>query len=232
MAQIGYGYGSEFQLLRFLGHHRHELENRISDTIKEYGNFNWLDFGYADQRVTISGDKEIKALNFLESLIPQKAFQEIINEYHSYAINKIDEWQNWDAIFVLNECVYLVEAKAHVSEISDDKIHGGKSGSSILRYFRDQLPTLNVNEDWLKEYYQLANRLATTALLNKHGVKAKTLYIYFENGFNKRRKSSENATKADYEQALRIEMNTLGITESDVDNLLAPPIFINANPMQ
>ena len=29
MAQIGYGYGSEFHLMRFLGHHRNLLENEI-----------------------------------------------------------------------------------------------------------------------------------------------------------------------------------------------------------
>ena len=30
MAQIGFGYGSEYQLLRYLGHHRQELEEIIS----------------------------------------------------------------------------------------------------------------------------------------------------------------------------------------------------------
>ena len=33
MAQIGYGYGSEFQLLRFLGHHRNLLEEAIRKAI-------------------------------------------------------------------------------------------------------------------------------------------------------------------------------------------------------
>ena len=29
MAEMGLGYGSEFQLLRFLGHHRNELDRLI-----------------------------------------------------------------------------------------------------------------------------------------------------------------------------------------------------------
>jgi len=32
MAEMGLGYGSEFQLLRFLGHHRDELNNLIHES--------------------------------------------------------------------------------------------------------------------------------------------------------------------------------------------------------
>lgn len=43
MAQIGYGYGSEFQLLRFLGHHRNVLEEAIRKVIGDSdGSFYWL----------------------------------------------------------------------------------------------------------------------------------------------------------------------------------------------
>ena len=61
MAQIGYGYGSEYQLLRFLGHHRRELEQIISKQIGE-GTFEWEDFDYADPKTVISGDKELMGL--------------------------------------------------------------------------------------------------------------------------------------------------------------------------
>ena len=33
MAEIGYGYGSEYQLMRFLGHHREELDKTIKEHI-------------------------------------------------------------------------------------------------------------------------------------------------------------------------------------------------------
>lgn len=43
MAQIGYGYGSEIQLLRFLGHHRNVLEEAIRKVIGDSdGSFYWL----------------------------------------------------------------------------------------------------------------------------------------------------------------------------------------------
>lgn len=47
MAQIGFGYGSEYQLLRYLGHHRQELEEIISKQIGE-GKFEWEDFKYSE----------------------------------------------------------------------------------------------------------------------------------------------------------------------------------------
>ena len=231
-AQIGHGYGSEFQLLRFLGHHRHELESIISNTIGEDGVYNWLDFGYVDQREVKSGDREIVALNFLRELIPEQKYNEVIAKYHSYNIGNSDSWQNWDAVFVLNGCIYFVEAKAHVEEMSGNKTgNGGGSKDAIMKYFTEQLPQCNITEEWLKEYYQLANRLATTALLNNHGVKARTLYIYFENGYNDP-DEPKNAVKSDYLEAIEKEYQALGITESEVSQLLAPPVFINANPTQ
>ena len=39
MAQIGYGYGSEFQLLRFMGRHRKKLKEIIVKTIGEEEEF-------------------------------------------------------------------------------------------------------------------------------------------------------------------------------------------------
>ena len=38
MAEMGLGYGSEFQLLRFLGHHRDELNELIHESIGMSGN--------------------------------------------------------------------------------------------------------------------------------------------------------------------------------------------------
>jgi hypothetical protein len=41
MAQMGLGYGSEYQLLRFLGHHREELEGIILRSAYE---LKWLNY--------------------------------------------------------------------------------------------------------------------------------------------------------------------------------------------
>ena len=183
MAQIGYGYGSEYQLLRFLGHHRRKLEELISEQIGK-GTFEWEDFEFANPKNVISEDKELTGLDFLKVLYPTQ-YEKVEAEYKTYIKKK--DWQNWDAVFTHNGILYLVEAKAHISELSSGKEeHGDSSKELILDYFKAQLPNLPVSRVWLQEYYQLANRLATSALLNKHGIKTKILYIYFVDGYRKR----------------------------------------------
>lgn len=231
MAQIGHGYGSEFQLLRFMGRHRKKLEEIISAAIGETGVYNWEDFGYSSPDDSIACDSELKGLSFLKD---NPHYKNVFEDYKYYIPqNKWYSWQNWDAVFTLNGVIYLVEAKAHVDEMSDKKNHGN---ASILQYMKDMLPQLPVSEVWLQSYYQLANRLATTALLQKHGVKAKTLCIYFVNGYRKRideeRKLKEvenkNTTVEEFKIAISKELSELGITEKMVSDLLTPPVFIDA----
>lgn len=238
MAQIGYCYGSEYQLLRFLGHHRHQLEKEIMNVLNESGEFNWLDFDYADSMKVLSGDSEKKGIGFLKEILPSETFDKIYKEYSSYQINRCDSWQNWDAIFTLNNTLYLVEAKAHVEELSSGhKKHGGESHKEILRYIKEQLQDSPVSEDWLCDYYQLANRLATTSLINKY-TPAKMLYLYFTNGYSRRVVMKQgniveiqnlNASRQNFEKAIRNEMETLGISEKDFKNLVIP-VFIDASP--
>lgn len=242
MAQMGCGYGSEYQLLRFLGHHRVLFEKEICKQASLSGTFHWLDFDFASNASSISGDAEITGLGFLKTIpfIQNDSYKKIIKNYKSYKIGKPSTWQYWDAIFTLDKTIYLVEAKAHVEEIPDPKPHGGKSQKMILNYMKDMLPNLSISEKWLGEYYQMANRLATTAFLNKWGIKAKTMYIYFLNGFDKRiierRRikfiENKDASKEDFKNAIKIEMNTLGLSHDSVKDLLMPPVFIDANPLK
>lgn len=243
MAQIGYGYGSEYQLLRFLGHHRNDLEESITRVIGE-GKFFWMDFNYANPKKVISGDQELSGLTFLENFFPNK-YSSIKAVYETYKINNRNHWQSWDAVFIHNDTLYLVEAKAHVSELcSGKKEHGDNSKDEILRYFKEQLPNLPVTRVWLGDYYQLANRLATAALLNKQGVKTKILYIYFVNGYRKRvvekindtkerifETLNMNATKEQFEEAINKEMSALGIDKDSVSDILAPSVFVDAEPI-
>ena len=37
MAEMGLGYGSEYQLMRFLGHHRDDLDKMIQNAIGQTG---------------------------------------------------------------------------------------------------------------------------------------------------------------------------------------------------
>lgn len=242
MAQIGYGYGSEWQLLRFLGHHRDALNNAITEQTGIKGHFHWLDFGFADRRKSISGDEERKGISFLKDIefIDNTLYQEIETEYKSYKIGNIDNWQSWDAILVVDKAIYLIEAKAHAAELSSGKkIHGGDSSDEILQYMKKQLPAFPVSEEWMKEYYQLANRLATTALLNKHlnkaGIMVKTMGLYFVNGYEKRvlegeklyKTINKDASKEDFTDAIAKELETLNMTNFDLGNLLTEPVFID-----
>lgn len=237
MAQIGYGYGSEFQLLRFLGHHRNQLEKSISEIIGD-GDFHWLDFGFADPMVSISGDKELMGISFLREYFEnQTAFEQMMAEYKSYGIGKIFSWQNWDAVFFHEGTLYLVEAKAHVSELKSSCGASERSKSAILRFMKCQLSNCPVDDTWLTGSYQLANRLATAALISKY-MPAKVLYIFFENGYRVRinegisvmQFSNYSASRTEFEQAFENEMKNLGITLEQVKDFLAPAVYINAEP--
>lgn len=232
MAEIGYGYGSEFQLMRFLGHHREELDKTIKEQIGVNGDIHWLDFGYTKQ--SISGDLENKGLAFISRIpfVSKEQLSSIINEYHTYKINKIDNWQSWDAIFYIEDCIYLVEAKAHIEELKSPGENAGKSKGEVLRFMQEQLPNLPVSEVWLKDYYQLANRLATTALIRKHNVNAKTMCLFFENGYTDKyfKRGDKNNSKEEFEDAIREEMKALRVDPNMIKDLLTKHVFINASP--
>ena len=66
MAEMGLGYGSEFQLLRFLGHHRDELNELIHESTGMSGAIHWKDFGYDDNKMC--GDRELKGIECFKTL--------------------------------------------------------------------------------------------------------------------------------------------------------------------
>ena len=69
MAEIGYGYGREWHLMRFMARHRKCLERAICEKLDdEESKFVWLDFDFANKTdSSITGDVEIKGLSFLQS---------------------------------------------------------------------------------------------------------------------------------------------------------------------
>lgn len=228
MAQIGKGYGSEWHLLRFLGHHRHLLENEIKSQL-DIGDcvFNWLDFDFGDRERVVSGDKELTGLGFLRE---QGSFPEYPTGWSST--------QSWDAVVYINNTLYLVEAKAHTSEIYDkENNHGGKSRPVILDFMSKQIAdfgcNVNVQEStWLGDYYQMANRLAVAAYLSNKNIPTKVLYIYFEDGYYMDDENDRGATKEDFLKEIAKEKETLGIDkDSNIKELLSE-VFINANPFK
>ena len=59
MGHLGYGYGSEFQLLRFMGRHRNFLDDEIKKQINIVGDIKWLDFEFTDLRNSLIGDNNL-----------------------------------------------------------------------------------------------------------------------------------------------------------------------------
>lgn len=242
MVQIGHGYGSEWQLLRFLGHHRDLLESEITKQLKlsNGSHFKWLDFEFGDRTKSISGDEEIKGLNFLKKLVFLKNITSMPIPFDEYPSG----WQNsqsWDAIVIINDTVYLVEAKAHIDEISvNEENNGGKSQEQIFSFMSEQLKAFGCTADikkekWLGKYYQMANRLAVAAYLNNKGIPTKVLYIYFENGYYKRGLDGKepiikDANRQKFENEIKTEKDELGIANDKKINELLCEVFINANP--
>lgn len=235
MAEIGYGYGSEWHLMRFMARHRKQLEKAIRQIVNEKkGEFNWLDFEFSkNPKKPITGDIEIHGLQFLEELIDdEKIIQDILKEYKKTGINKINTWQSWDAVFELNNIIYLVEAKAHIEEMKDNDIdkHGGDSKQEIENFIFENLKQQNVSikkEKCLGLYYQLANRLATVAFLKNKGLEARCLYIYFLNGYVKENDNKSVVSLKSYQDEIHNEIVDLGLNQDELKHLLYH-VFIDA----
>lgn len=183
MGSIGYGYGSECHLLRYMGRHRRMLDDRLLGEIRSSGAIEWQDFGFDEGQPW--PDSEPKGLDFL-----QDAFPDVVNSWKK-------EWPqtgsppNWDAIAwhvtpdgKSRECL-LIEAKANLQEIRNPKGCGAKAGShgrsQIEEFFNKAKGTLGITDcgDWMGAYYQYANRVALLEFLNRHGVPSRLVYIYF-----------------------------------------------------
>lgn len=239
MAKIGYGYGSEFQLLRFMGRHRLLLEEIIKKSINVDGTIKWLDFEFKDLDNDFVGDKELAGVDFLNQLsfVTDETIKEINREIDNYEVRPMVSRQSWDALFTIDDTLYIVEAKAHYDEMLT-KDYERASNEKILAFMKAMLPEINVTEEWLKDYYQLANRLAFSALLSKHGVKTKTMCLFFENGYQRkaiinnelRVLTDKDTSRQQFEDAMEKEMKTLGITHKNIYDIMTPSVFVDANP--
>ena len=107
MADMALGYGSEYQLFRFLGHHRNFLNKKISEVIPQKGELYWLDYPSNYERLSLDG--ELKDVECFEN-------QEITELWENYWPQSGNS-QCWDGIFKIYETWYFVEAKAHASEV-------------------------------------------------------------------------------------------------------------------
>jgi hypothetical protein len=176
MAEMGYGYGSECHLLRYLGRHRSLLDSQIlevtgADTIA------WRDHPFDSGKTWLDG--ELKGLEFLApddsirakwaAIWPQRGNQPNWDAVARLATNGATEW-------------LLVEAKANVEELrSSCKASPIGGRSMIVQALATTKSALGVHEDrdWLDGYYQYCNRMTVLEFLNRNSLPARLLFIYF-----------------------------------------------------
>ena len=226
MGGLGYGYGSEFHLLRFMGRHRDELDRRVLATVGGRS-IDWLDFGFEAKRTW--PDAEIKGLDFLQpndpALIAWKKWWPQGRGIH-----------NWDAVGQVRlggaREWLLVEAKANVGELfSKCGATSPTNRPKIERACAETKKALGVpqDRDWLNGYYQFCNRVAVLHFLNQHGIPAHLLHPYFLGD----RGDSNRTCPADEEgwhQALRTQEEHVGLPvghklEARMHNLFLPIVL-------
>jgi hypothetical protein len=174
MGKIGYGYGSEWQLMWYLARHRADLSRAVASE-SGLDDVAWQDFPQANAERC---DSEWKGVGFLRS-------NEIEAEWSKRWPSRGNP-PNWDAVgrglLHGKSCWLLVEAKAHTAEVRSDCSAVEQGGLDLIqRTLHSTKVTLSVNldRDWLRGYYQHCNRLAVLQFLRETGVPAKLIFLYF-----------------------------------------------------
>ena len=231
MAEMGLGYGSEYQLLRYLGHHRNELNTIIKENTRLNGEIIWLDFPKDNNPFSLDG--EYVVLDFLEDkmlddVINQSDIQKLLLGWKEYW-SAVGRQPNWDGIILHKKEnqveLVIVEAKAHLKEIESRT--KSDSNQKIQTAILETQKNLNIsNSNWFGKYYQLANRFALVNYLHNNNIRklnASLLYIYFLNGYEKRQlKDKKKITienksvkkRVEWEKVINEEYFDLGINDT------------------
>lgn len=213
---MGLGYGSEYQLMRFLGHHRDGLDMLIQNATGQMGDVKWLDFPYDDER--LSGDGEWKGIDCFKKL---ENYSEIEARWKKFWPQR-GTAMNWDGIFTIGNTWFFVEAKAHEDEVYQHCSASDKSRDIINNAFDKTIKWLEAKPKtkWIEtNCYQLANRLAFLYFCHQCGIKARLLYVGFVKGF--RRKKDEVQSADVWMNIWEKELNTLGLDINDMSSYIS-----------
>jgi hypothetical protein len=194
MGTIGYTYGSEWHLLRYLGYHRHELNRRIEETIPGCKLIDWQDFHFREQAVPVLLPPVILEPRVLDAertgidFLPPELRQHVSPEWRPFfpeGNTGGQDPQNWDAVAeaeVDGEPYWLiVEAKGHLGELRS-RCQAGRDSLALIQKAFEQVKA-GWNDQpivtWLDRYYQFCNRVAFLHFLTRNSIRAKLLFIYF-----------------------------------------------------
>ena len=234
MAEMALGYGSEYQLLRYLGHHRNFLDSKIKEATKSDSPIEWMDYPVSTKRHSLDGEYEgIEFFGHYKDTQGKVKF--IQDEWVKFWPQKGSS-QNWDGIFWQDNILYLVEAKAHLDEMKSPKGTGAKGNgrNKIIDAFYLTCKDKELADKWAdSRYYQLANRLAFAYFCNSIiKINAKLCYIYFINGFKNgyiQERNCNVGSAAVFKQAIEKEYEELQINQNEeLKKYILDPIFIDA----
>ena len=215
MAEMALGYGSEYQLLRYLGHHRMFLNNQIKTAICNDLPIYWYDYPNDFQRDSLDG--EWSGINFLSD---REDFETIKSQWKQFWPTSGNA-QSWDGIFEQDGVLYLVEAKAHIKEMeSRCQASAEESKKKIYEAFLKTTGSEEQAKIWIESnHYQLANRIAFLHFCNMIGLKAKLCYIMFVNGYLAN--ATKNVTSVDsFKKAWNEECEVLKLSQNQLQNIV------------
>lgn len=226
MSKIGYGYGSEWHLMRYLAYHRNFLKKTIIDKTG-IRHFEFVDHRFSQSPKILEDDIELAGIDFIDE-------EDILVKWDDY-------WPHtgsppkWDAIGIgkkeSQKCYLLFEAKANTDEIkSECKAVSKESICIIEKALCDTKNDLGIktDNDWKKCYYQMANRISVLNFLNKNDVVSIMINIYFtgerEDMFGPNQCSR---SESQWNEHLKIAKNYLGFSE--LENYFDIFLSINEN---
>ncbi|MBU1422825.1 MAG: hypothetical protein KKG06_06540 [Bacteroidetes bacterium] len=233
MSKIGYGYGSEWHLLRYLGYHRQYLTDKIISEVPPFQCYNyiWKDVKFSNSNNLLGWENEHKGIDIYSS----KSLNDEWTKYWPQTGNV----QNWDAVGEINgkdtDEYIFVEAKAHLGEIQSNCGASASSQKQIEAAMQETIDYFGLKSakvsNWLAPYYQYSNRLAFLHFLLKNNIKAHLLFIYF---YGNEQKNAECPTdKLGWKNELRKMYSHLGIEEKKFDKSFynrVHKIFLSTNP--
>lgn len=229
MGAMGYGYGSECHLLRWMGRHRRAFDAAVCAVLnKADGPIDWLDLQFKPNNPW--PDKELKGLEFIDDVGVRK--------YWASCWPTSGNNQNWDAVGWWGEPAgkqpVLVEAKANLPEIySDCKAKSQTSCTQIEKRLREAAAKLGVVDvsNWKNRNYQLANRLAVLHILHERGYHAHLLLLYFvgDRQFPSRPAPS---TVGDWAQPLTTQKTEMGLPANHALSPFIHELFLHVCEQQ
>lgn len=240
MSRIGFGYGSEWHLLRWMGRHRNRLDSLVKEAISQpTTTIRWEDFSVLyrpSQRLDspyVEHDAEHQGISMFE---PKHPIHDRWRNFWPSSGNA----QCWDAVAWMKSLngrepeLLLVEAKAHKGEVISDCGAKDKDSQNKIINALDTAKAFcdaNGGGDWTKRYYQYANRITFLHFLHDNNIPAHLLFIYFY-GDHRPGNAACPQRKDDWDVVLGDQDAYLGLTDNHPLSSRIHKLFLPVSPIE